>query len=98
LVDGDNVALLQDGKTLGTDGSKVSSNNEWCLSKGPESKVSFFFFHGEDLVSNLEHIWIVPVTWTSRFSSHVVNQEVRFDLLPLVLISVIDRNILSGSP
>ena len=58
----------------------------------------FFFFWSQYSVSNLEHIGIVPMTWSCGFITQLIDQEIRFHLLKLISFCHVNFNILSGSP
>ena len=98
MVDADKVFVLKDLLGGVADLGEVSTDDERCLGNSPECEVSLLLFFSENTVSNLKHVWVVPVSLLGRASAHLVSEEVSFQTLPHVGRSAINRDILGCPP
>lgn len=79
LIDCNEILVFKDCKRVIGDCVKVTANDKWSLGERPQSKVGALLLVGETVVTNLEHIGVVPVAWSSDLWMQLVHFEVVFD-------------------
>jgi hypothetical protein len=73
LVDSNHLCVHKDGKRIIWNSCEVTTNNQRSLGKSPESEMRLLLGGCENFVSNLEHVWVVPMTWSCGTSWNLVD-------------------------
>jgi hypothetical protein len=76
LVDGNDFAVTEDRESVFIHTRYITSDDQRRLHQAPQAKVAPILSRRHAAVPHLEHIWIVPSTWTRTTCSFVVPVEV----------------------
>ena len=79
LIDGNKILVHQDGERCLRHGGDVAADDQRSLGHGPKSEVGLLLFVREAAIADLEHVRIVPGSWSTSLEMLLALLKVVFD-------------------